>query len=195
MIINIRGTSGSGKSTLVRRIMDQYTGCRSRIKRPNRKQPFGYLLTQEHKVGALGGLGPPLIVIGHYESPCGGCDTIKTYAEVFQAVRDAHTSGYNVLFEGLLLSTDKNHIRKLAEEYKDDHLIVGLDVPVEECLRCVNERRRAKKPDAEPVNPKGTKSKHATNRRAMSSFISAGLNAEWHDRESAFTRICKELGI
>jgi len=187
MIINIRGTSGSGKSTLVRRIMGMYTGCRAGIKRPDRKRPFGYILTHPPAL--------PLVVIGHYESPCGGCDTIKTYAEVFQAVRDAHEAGYDVLFEGLLLSTDKNHITELALDYKDDHLIIGLDVSVEVCLESVNARRRAKNPDAESVNPKGTISKHGTNRRAMTQFIHHGLNAEWHDRESAFTRICEELGI
>ncbi|GAG17629.1 unnamed protein product, partial [marine sediment metagenome] len=186
MIINIRGTSGSGKSTLARKIMEQYIGGRARITRPDRKQPFGYILCR----GPENGFGDPFVVIGHYESPCGGCDTIKTYDEVFKAIRDAHNAGYDVMFEGLLLSTDKNHMAKLAQEYKNGHLIIGLDVPVEECLRCVNERRQAKKPDAEPVNPKGTISKHGTNQRIMTYFIQAGLNAEWHDRESAFTRIC-----
>jgi len=189
MIINIRGTSGSGKSTLARRVMEQYTGCRSRIKRPGRRQPFGYILAR----GPQNPPGKALIVIGHYESPCGGCDTIKTYDEVFQAVRDAHDAGYDVLFEGLLLSTDKNHMTKLAQEY--EHLIVGLDVPVDECLRCVNERRRAKKPDTEDVNPKGTISKHGTNQRIMAHFIQAGLNAERHSRASAFNRIAEELNI
>jgi len=151
-----------------------------------RKQPWGYILS--HPTAGQ------LIVIGHYESPCGGCDTIKTYDEVFQAVRDAHDAGCNVLFEGLLLSTDRNHIAKLMGEYKD-HLVVGLAVPVEECLRCVNERRRARNPDAEPVNPKGTTSKHGTNLRIMARLMALGLKAEWHDRQSAFTRICKELGI
>jgi len=146
-------------------------------------------------VGELGGLGKALVVVGHYESPCGGCDTIKTYEEVFAAVRDGHKLGHDVLFEGLLLSTDKNHITKLAKEHPNDHLIIGLDVPVDECLRSVNERRRAKKPDADDVNPKGTTSKHGTNKRAMAQFISDGLNAEWHDRDGAYYRICEVLGL
>ncbi|KKN53707.1 hypothetical protein LCGC14_0599620 [marine sediment metagenome] len=188
MIVNIRGTSGSGKSTLARRVMAEYTNGQSRIQRPGRKHPFGYILHHHHTAKAL-------VIIGHYESPCGGCDTIKTYAEVFQAVQDSHDAGHNVLFEGLLLSTDKIHITELALAYPDDHLIIGLDVPLVECLRCVNERRRAKNPDKEDVNPKGTNSKHGTNKRAMKHFTDNGLNAEWHNRESAFQRIKEALGI
>lgn len=184
MIVNIRGTSGSGKSTLARRIMGQYPD-RSRMMVKGRKQPAGYILNHP-EAGTL-------VVIGHYESPCGGCDTIKTYHEVFQAIRDAHDAGCNVLFEGLLLSTDRNHMIELAQEYPNRHLIIGLDAGIEKCLASVNERRRAKNPDVLPVNPKGTISKHGTNQRIMAKFIELGLKAEWHDRESAFKRICKEL--
>lgn len=188
MIINIRGTSGSGKSTLTRRVMSQYGGCRAKIKRPDRKQPFGYICSKSPDQA-----GKALIVVGHYESPCGGCDTIKTYDEVFKAVRHAHDSGYDVLFEGLLLTTETQRLIELALEHP--MLIIGLDVPVEVCLESVNIRRRAKKPDAEPVNPKGTESKHRTNQRAMKKFIDLGLSAEWHDRDSAFERICGELNV
>lgn len=188
MIINVRGTSGSGKSTLVRRVMDQYKGFRMRVKAEKRRQPFGYLCYRK-------GAGRQLFVLGHYESPCGGCDTIKTYDEIFHTIRISHDAGHDVLFEGLLLSTDTKHIMKLADEYKDKHLIIGLDVPVDECLASVNARRRAKKPDAEPVNPKGTRAKHRTNQRAMARFLICGLKAEWHTRDSAFDRICKELSI
>lgn len=189
MIINLRGTSGSGKSTLARRVMTAYEGARVRIMRKGRKQPIGYILPR----GLEQKPGKPLIVIGHYESPCGGCDTLKTYDDVFQAVRGAHENGYDVLFEGLLLTTETARLIELAGQYP--MLIIGLDVPVDLCLESVNMRRRAKKPDAEPVNPKGTQSKHRTNSRAMAKFIALGLPAEWHSRESAYTRICEELGI
>jgi len=194
MIIQVRGTSGSGKSTLVRRVMEMYGGVRLKIKREKRRQPFAYLLTRKTEAPSTVAAGRQLVVLGHYESPCGGCDTIKTYDEIFAAVREADSQGYDVLFEGLLMSTDKTHIAKLAGEYPD-HLIVGLDVPIDECLASINKRRREKKPDAEDVNPKGTTSKHGTNKRAMAQFQADGLNAEWHDRDSAFTRICEALGL
>ena len=186
MIINIRGTSGSGKSTLARRVMGAYTGCRNRVKQKGRKQPIGYICTRPDG-------GKPLYVLGHYESPCGGCDTIKTYDEVFQRVRDVHEAGYDVLFEGLLLSTETQRVIELALELPT--LIIGLDVPVDVCLESINTRRRVKKPDAEPVNPKGTESKHRTNQRAMAKFQGLELQAEWHDRDGAFKRICGVLGL
>ena len=133
------------------------------------------------------GLGE-VIVTEHYHDY-----VIKTYDEVFEAVRDAHKTGHDVLFEGLLLSTETQRVIELALELPT--LIIGLDVDVDVCLDSINFRRRTKDPNAEPVNPKGTESKHRTNQRAMAKFQGLELQAEWHDRDGAFKRICEELGL
>ena len=101
-IINIRGTSGSGKSTLARRIMEQYPH-RVVFRREGRKQPIGYLYQRDASPNTK---GRQLAVIGHYETPCGGCDTIQKMDDIFQLVRDSHEAGHDVLFEGLLISAD-----------------------------------------------------------------------------------------
>lgn len=186
MIINIRGTSGSGKSSLARRVMDMYGG-RLRIRKEGRTRPYGYLLCR-------GGGGKGLYVPGHYECPCGGCDTIKGLDEVFDCVRKAHDAGHDVLFEGLIVCSDHNRTRAL----KDDGyplLVVSLNLTVEECVESINIRRRAKKADAPPVPPKNTLAKWKTNKNIISKFQMGGVRAEWHDRESGFARICEELKI
>jgi hypothetical protein len=167
------------------------------VKRPKRKQPFGYILArgfgQSVKVGELG-VGRPLAVLGHYESPCGGCDTIKTFEEVYKTIRDCHAAGYDVLFEGLLLTTETQRLIQLHEDGLP-LLVIALDVPVDVCIDSINARRRAKKPDAAPVKEAGTRSKHRTCQRGMTLFQSHGMTAEWHDRESALKRIREELRI
>ena len=80
MIVNIRGTSGSGKSTIVVRVCGLYDK-----KTPHflegRKNPYYYVFEKEgHK---------PLAILGHYESPCGGCDTIYTgYTDIFNLIKN-----------------------------------------------------------------------------------------------------------
>jgi len=187
MIINIRGTSGSGKSSLARRVMEQYTGGRVRIKKEGRTRPYGYILSR-------GGGGKALYVPGHYECPCGGCDTIKGLDEVFSQVRGGHDFGLDVLFEGLIVCSDHNRTRAL----KDDGyplLVVSLNLSVDECVESINIRRRAKKADALPVPRKNTESKWKTNNSIMAKFQAGGVRAESHSREDGFRRICEELKI
>lgn len=134
MIINIRGTSGSGKSTLMRRIMEHPDyGRRLKYHIDGRKQPIGYVLQRLH--------GNDLAIIGHYETACGGCDTIQKMEEIFRLVRESHAAGHDVMFEGLLISADVNR----AQALHDDGLpftVIALDkVPLETCLDSVNQRR------------------------------------------------------
>lgn len=187
MIINIRGTSGSGKSSLARRVMEQYKGTRVRIKKDGRTRPYGYVLQR------LDG-GKALYVPGHYECPCGGCDTIKGLDEVFRLVREAHDAGLDVLFEGLIVCSDHNRTKALHDDGYP-LLVVSLNLSVEECVKSINIRRRTKNPNAKEVPPKNTESKWRTNNSIMTKFEAGGVKAEWHSRESGFDRICEELGI
>lgn len=189
MIINVRGTSGSGKSTLVRRIMENYSGgTKLRIKEPGRKQPLGYLLT--HPL-----MRKKLFVVGHYETPCGGCDTIPSMERIYEIVREADSLGHHVLFEGLLISAEVNRMQALHDE-KRMCMVVHIDIPLEECLAGVNERRRRKKPDAPDVNPKNTASKHKGSKRAMERFIEGDVQvACCTSREDAYRVVAEALGL
>jgi hypothetical protein len=158
MIINIRGTSGSGKSTLVRRVMSAYATVRPEYT-ADRRQPISY-----HCVHPAPG-GAPLRVLGHYETPCGGCDTIPAQRELEAMARALHTDGANVLYEGLLCSHEQKRTTAMWDDPALDYRVIVLDVPLDVCLASVNARRRAKKPEAEDVNPANTTAKWKTMRR------------------------------
>jgi energy-coupling factor transporter ATP-binding protein EcfA2 len=134
VIINIRGTSGSGKSTLVRRIMDLYKGGKTRVMADGRKQPIGYIMHSP--------AGRPLAVLGHYETDCGGCDTISQMETIFENAAKADQLGMDVLFEGLLISADVNRTVALHQVVKRGMQVVALNTPLEQCLADVNTRRR-----------------------------------------------------
>ena len=106
MIINLRGTSGSGKSTVVRRVMEKYSQASTGAINPQfsdgRKQPIGYAcLPPDADV-------QPLWIPGHYETACGGCDTLKTVDQVYKEVTSAAELSYSVLFEGLMIQEAKS---------------------------------------------------------------------------------------
>lgn len=184
-VINVRGTSGSGKSTLVRRITECYQS-RERYYEPGRKQPIGYVYHRPE--------GRSLAVIGHYETPCGGCDTIPKMEHIFELVRKSHAAGLDVLFEGLLISADVKRTLALHEEGLP-LVVVQLDVDIDTCLDSVNQRRRAKKPDAPDVNPKNTISKHRGVVKSMEKLREAGVKHYTAGRVAAFNLIRTELGL
>ena len=133
MIINVRGTSGSGKTTLVRKVMDLYPG-KFKIYTKDRKRPLGYLLTRPG--------GRSLFLVGHYETDCGGCDTITSINKVYEVVEEAAAAGHDVLYEGLLISAEYNRTAMMDGLYKDEgHLVIALDTTLEESLASVNARR------------------------------------------------------
>jgi hypothetical protein len=211
MIINIRGTSGSGKTTLARAVMACYPS-KAAVKVPDRKRPIGYIY--QHPAG-----GRPLAVIGHYETACGGCDTITDQDHIYELVRQSHSAGMDVLYEGLLISAEVNRAVKLHEDGLP-LLVVALDTPLELCLTSINQRRQADfdrrvaKIEAEnaeraargrkllelpepkgDVNPKNTASKFSGVKTSMKRLDEAGVRAVWADRDQGLEIIKKELGL
>lgn len=189
MIINIRGTSGSGKTTLVKNIMTRYkTKLTIRnTQDPKAKRPIGYMLSNDNKKW--------LCVVGHYEIACGGCDTIKTPAEIVARVMEAHDLGHDVLFEGAMIST-------LWKQFADLHSqgypieIISLNTPLQVCLDSIMERRRAKSGDkALPLNPKTTTGKFNSTKATHAKLAAAGIPAVWASREEALDLICQKLGL
>lgn len=161
MNVNIRGTSGSGKSYIVHSLLKEFDTITTPLHMEGRKRPWGY------KVG----LRSPVIIMGHYETACGGCDTLPNMDFIFEKVSEQAKKGYHVLFEGVLVSEERKRSIML-----EDLLIVKLSTPVEECLKSINKRRREKNPEAEDVNPKNTTNRVRTIDRACS-FIEENSNA------------------
>jgi len=184
MIVNPRGTFGSGKSTIVRRVMDRYDERRP-VHIEGRKQPIGYRCVRPD--------GHDLWVVGHYETACGGGDTIPKIDLIYNHIWHAAQIGYDVIYEGgALIQSDWRRAAELAK--KHDLLVVIIDVPVELCLNAIKERR-AKRGNLDPVNPKNTIVRARGTIRNAGNLEKAGVRVEWcKDRESAAIACLRALG-
>lgn len=194
MIINIRGTSGSGKSTIVRALMDSFEE-REPLVQSGRRQPIGYLCAGPYLASSPAAL--TLAVVGHYETACGGCDTISKMDEIFGLVRDYHDRATHVVFEGLLISADVNRTLALHED-GFPLFVVALDkVPLEVCLASVNERRLARMGPERytPVKEKNTISKFRGVQQSMTRLAAARVDVASHGRKTALAAIVERLGI
>jgi hypothetical protein len=182
MVINIRGTSGSGKSHLIREVMERCTDREAHVVE-GRRRPLYYTMTQP--------TSNRLAVVGHYETPCGGCDTIPSLDRIYQVVWECNDKGWDVLYEGLLISAEVNRVVELAKHA--DVAVIGLDVPLQTCIDSVNKRRWAKNPEKPGVNPKNTEAKWKQTRRALERIGDAGIPAFYLSREAALNKVCELL--
>lgn len=189
MIINIRGTSGTGKSTLVRSLMTVY-GRKNKYYLSGRKQPIGYVMTHPDN-----GEAEDLAIIGHYETACGGCDTISKMDQIFDLVRRSHALGHNVVFEGLLISADVNRTLALHQEGLPIEVVALDKVPIETCLASVNARRleRLGPKKFTPVKEKNTISKFRGVQMSMKRLTEAGVTVHSCDRAEARTLLWELL--
>ena len=181
--INIRGTGGSGKSTVVKRIMELYGAHRRPEFVDGRKRPIRY---------QLGGLPAPLVVLGHYETACGGCDTIKTVDQVYQEVRGALEINCHVLYEGIMCQDDVRRAVELSKEHKLH--VIRLSTPIEECLAGIRARREARG-EEKPLNEKNTRGRYESVIRTCARLVAQGVSVEVLDRETAFVRVRELLGV
>lgn len=186
MIVTVRGTSGSGKTTLARRVMEHYAE-REPVHIPRRKQPLYYNFRRTDG-------GRPLRVLGHYESPTGGGDTIGDGQDYIRdLVLKAHEEGHDVLYEGLVISSDFSRIAKMHADGLPAAVIV-LSTPLDECLRSVAARRAAKG-NTTPLNPKTTTEKHRAVKLMIPRFRAAGVPTYHVDREGAYEIACELLEL
>lgn len=137
MIIQLRGTSGSGKTTAMRKFMQDaprgYHHWQSVFVSGRRKPQFYHL-------------GDHVAVLGHYDSPCGGCDTFKGYEQLQAAVRVADSYAEYVVMEGLMLSDDVLQTAKMHTEVAPVKVIY-LTTDIELCIERVKQRRAARGKD------------------------------------------------
>jgi hypothetical protein len=186
MILTFRGTSGSGKTTLARRIMEHY-GERKPFHRSGRKQPLFYDLDRADG-------GRTLRILGHYESPTGGGDTISDGQDyIAELVREAHGHGRDVIYEGLVISSDFSRVAAMhAEGFPV--AVIALNTPLQVCLESVAQRRAAKG-NTNPLNPKTTTEKHRAVAAMVPRFRAAGVPTHHVDREEAYRIACELLKL
>lgn len=180
--IHLRGTGGSGKSTVVRRIMTLYKE-EEPIRREGRKQPLYYVLSRPG--------GRQLAVIGHYETACGGCDTIKTPDEAYQLVRDNLELGRDVVYEGIIIQDETGRLAALHRQIGDNLHVIALSTPVEECLKSI-QQRRDERGEEKPLNEKNTRDRAKRLQSGMAKVRFLGIRTYTLDREAAFAK-CREL--
>lgn len=187
MIVNIRGTSGSGKSTLIRALMERCHDVKP-VGVVGRKQPLYYLAQKKE------GDNDHIAFLGHYETPCGGCDTIPSMDRIYDLVRELHGEHCDVVYEGLLISAEVNRCQALHD---DGHplTVVHLDLPLQECIDSVNKRRWTKNPEKPGVNPKNTESKWKGTKRAMERLGEGGVNCYTGGREECLGYISGILHV
>lgn len=158
LIIKLCGTSGSGKSTAMRRIMEG-VGAMSPVFLPGRKRP--------HRYDSAG----VVVVFGHYETDCGGCDSLGSAPAIYQALNE-HPCPVAIT-EGLLWSEDTKWTLRLKEEGHEVRCVFLL-TPAEECLRRIGLRRAGAGND-KPVNPDNTVNRIPVIERARRKLLAAGI--------------------
>jgi hypothetical protein len=153
MIIQIRGTSGSGKSTVMRKVMD-LVGVWEPVYKEGRKQPLYYTSNG-------------IVVLGHYNSPCGGCDTIGSARAVFDLIKSIDAK--IIICEGLLLSEDVKWSSQLT-----DLRVIFLTTPLDQCLTWIAGRRE-KAGNDKPLNPSNTTNRVGVIERARMKLSLVGV--------------------
>lgn len=131
MIIQIRGTSGSGKSTAMRFLI-ALLGTEEAIYSPGRKAPMAYWYP-----------GYKTMVMGHYQTACGGCDTIgsarETYDETVNLLKTYKPAF--IVQEGLLLSEDVKWTTEMVKTLGQEVHCYWLMTPIETCWEYIGRRR------------------------------------------------------
>jgi predicted kinase len=131
--VQLFGASGSGKSTLVRNYIASIGGYVLDVHHAMQRQPVAQVAEKAVR---------PLLTIGHYNTACGGGDTLKNKDLPYRMAREAMTKGYDVLMEGIFLSLELHRVVALQNDRYDRHSIF-LDVPMDECEESVQLRREA----------------------------------------------------
>lgn len=161
MIVNLRGTNGSGKSTVARDLIDldqdamRVTLVMYRTKAGREAGVFGYRLPNLR-----------VVVVGKYETACGGCDGIKTQDLICDAVRAAADLEPNVLFEGVIVSTLYSRYAELAKEFPRRFAFAYLDTPLKTCLKRI-QRRNGGKPIKEDLVAAKIRAIESTRQKAI----------------------------
>lgn len=178
LVVEVRGTSGSGKTTVVRAVMESMKKWIPCFK-TGRKNPLFY----EHDPSGI-------IVLGHYEATCGGCDNVGSARAVYELLNEV-IGQHNppaVLCEGLLLSEDVKWSSQIP-----GLRAVFLTTPLDECLRRVAGRRE-KAGNAKPLDPRNTANRVAVIERARVKLSAAGVDCRRASTGQAAGMILKWLG-
>jgi thymidylate kinase len=189
LIVNLRGTHGSGKSTAVTKLMKAHHTELVVEVTTGKERPLVYKLVGTKLDGAP--LGPTYI-IGPYETACGGCDAIQPYANIWPLVEKYAKKGH-VVFEGALVSSCVGSLGEaMAARRKKDCVVAYLDTPLQTCLDRIV-KRRAKKGNTKPLNPKNTESKFKSVAATRTRFEELGVRTITINHKKAVAQLFEAL--
>lgn len=179
--LQICGTSGSGKTTLVRGLFNQM--CPQPIMwldGNGKDKPYAIRNTKAKKVAVYEGehCDQFFLILGSYETTCGGCDTIPSVKIVARLLDTINTiprfNDHVCIFEGLMLSHMIGTVGAKQEELGlQHHWRAYLDTPLNVCLDRVAERRRAAG-NTKPFNPANTQKDWPRVRQSRENWMNMG---------------------
>ncbi len=142
MIVKLAGTNGSGKSSLVRALMNVWAF--EPYFEPGRKRPLGYEAAVK-KSERLARYFDRVVVLGPYDTPCGGMDAVGEHELRCRLVQDQTGLPRSLcLFESVLDGTTYGRLGALSDADPESWLYAFLDTPYEVCVARVEARRRAR---------------------------------------------------
>lgn len=178
MVINIAGTSGSGKSHLMRAFFRwaEERGELARVRVSGSARTIGYNIK-------LKGFQRPIHIVGAYESPTGGCDTIRDVAYVFERVLNKWCEGYQVLYEGLFVM-NMTRGPQLVEAVEGDLTVLKLTTPLSVCFSSINSRR-AERGEGKLLTKQNTEGNYVRAENYCSKMAGAGARVVRVSRDQA----------
>lgn len=149
MILNIRGTNGSGKTTLVKKLITDCEGESFRWHSESHElvweESSGLPAPKGNwRHGLIAGyyLGDGIRVLGPYHNDCGGADQIHNIRLVDSIIRTWHEEGFNIIFEGIIISTIWSRFAQMAHDLP--MTIAYLDTPPPICIERIKQRNGGK---------------------------------------------------
>ncbi len=143
MIIQIAGTSGSGKTHVVRQLMEAAKSTHFHFI-TGRKTPIGYDIYLPQVRGKI-------YVLGSYDNPTGGCDTIKSVKDIYSKIEEQYALGNHVVFEGLFAMNQTRGPALSNRLPLRTITVLLLTTPLATCFASIDVRRAYRGADKLPV--------------------------------------------
>lgn len=183
-IVNIRGANGAGKSTLVKKILGMLVD-QTAVDAPGRKRPIAY--TGKNRDGC------PIAILGAYETPTGGCDTIGDIETIFMLVDMYAQKGMHVLFEGIVAQHSATRLLEINAKWPVD--VIVLRTTQDDCVASVRARRAARGATVEEFDPKNVIKEFKSVVSSTKRLKGDGVRIHELDRDVAFEWTKSFLGL
>lgn len=193
-ILKLTGTNGSGKSTVGRALLRLYGGNAEALQTVVKRSG-----ARDEDLLLHFGTGSKLIVLGPYETACGGCDAIQPYSRIIDKLREYTTSKYtkgaHIFMEGVMIS-GRGSIGEFFDSLpKRYNVVYGvMDTPLAVCIERVNARRAARGV-TEPVNPTNMTAKHRSRMTEQRSLLAKGFDSRLINHQTPVTDVLGIFGV